>query len=410
MNVLPEEIAVVDQNLHPVRRLTRMKGSGDFSEADFDRLIVEHVESIAGALRSAGLIDEGCTLRVLAQTNQVANIDVLLAEVDGEELRRLVLVETKLFRNPEAKREVLAQILDYAKKLQFDVGVEEIVAKVDEPTRTWLNRHPERLQALKARGDFLLLICGDRIQPDLVEIAKPMLDHRNHVVSRVELALVSLALYEGDGSIVLVPNLVGAVVCAERDLCIEVTVRSHTGELPTVKAQVLEQAFAEARTAGPRRVRRSWTREAFLEQAAQGSAEAGEDENYEPALRDLLAFADETEGLSISFGTGRTNATFVISVDDPVSPMSLGAVWSDARIYLYRNVFGGVLGEARSISRVAELLERLGLAEVVDANKKEIWLTGSGPLFDLRKPAELKKFKDWLVEMRDEIRAVGKTG
>jgi hypothetical protein len=42
-----------------------------------------------------------------------------MAEVDPDDrLERLVLVEDKLLRNPEARRKVVAQILEYRQKVQ----------------------------------------------------------------------------------------------------------------------------------------------------------------------------------------------------------------------------------------------------------------------------------------------------
>ena len=96
---------------------------------------------------------------------------------------RLVLVECKLWRNPEARREVVAQLFEYAtllsewtysdlearlKKARRLTGENPIFAAV----RT---AHPELEEAAfvdavnqsLARGDFLLAIAGDGIRSDL---------------------------------------------------------------------------------------------------------------------------------------------------------------------------------------------------------------------------------------------------
>src|SRR5690242_627905 len=44
---------------------------------------------------------------------EIASVDNLFISPNG----RITIVETKLFRSPEATRQVLAQILDYAKRL-----------------------------------------------------------------------------------------------------------------------------------------------------------------------------------------------------------------------------------------------------------------------------------------------------
>ena len=43
----------------------------------------------------------------------VGPLDILMVSPNGE----LTIIETKLWRNPKARREVVAQILDYAKEL-----------------------------------------------------------------------------------------------------------------------------------------------------------------------------------------------------------------------------------------------------------------------------------------------------
>lgn len=110
-------------------------------------------------------------------------IDVLYATADGS----LCLVETKLWRNPEAHRTVLAQLLDYAKALTR-LDFSEFRACVQEAASR--NGHAANLDGMITRslggsgfnsvdfeanvrralasGDFLLLIVGDRIRPEVV--------------------------------------------------------------------------------------------------------------------------------------------------------------------------------------------------------------------------------------------------
>ena len=98
-----------------------------------------------------------------------------------------VLVECKLWRNPEARREVVSQILDYAKELtrwsssdvQREVSrrlkrdgnpllekVREIDPEVDEI------KFNDALTANLRRGRFLLLIVGDGIREGVEAIAE----------------------------------------------------------------------------------------------------------------------------------------------------------------------------------------------------------------------------------------------
>ena len=96
---------------------------------------------------------------------------------------RPVLLECKLWRNPQARREVIAQILDYASVLRaFTYGDLQVRVK-DRLGTTGANpifdlvrkRYPDTEEArfvdglsrsLKA-GDFLLVVAGDGIHTDL---------------------------------------------------------------------------------------------------------------------------------------------------------------------------------------------------------------------------------------------------
>lgn len=156
---------------------------------------------------------------------------MLLAEVDAEsqEFRRLVLVEDKLLRNPEARRQVLGQLLDYAHKMQTELDGEALEERLPREQQGWIAENQERIAASLRMGEFLLLVCGDRIHPRVVALAQPLMNRATWATSLFELGLVSLALYSDGESLLLLPNVVGAVARSTRELTIEVTVRSADG-------------------------------------------------------------------------------------------------------------------------------------------------------------------------------------
>lgn len=98
--------------------------------------------------------------------------DILFVTPAGQ----LVLVETKLWRNPEARREVVGQLLDYAKQLttwSYDVLDQKASMAAKAPRghllRCVKTAFPETdevafvdgvARSLKI-GDFLLLVIGD---------------------------------------------------------------------------------------------------------------------------------------------------------------------------------------------------------------------------------------------------------
>ena len=136
-------------------------------------------------------------------------------------LGRLTLAEFKLWRNPQARREVIGQILDYAKELA-SWNYEDLQREVSRSLKKKGNAlhelvssvHPEVNEAafvdnvsrnLK-RGDFLLLIIGDGIR----EGVKSIVDFvQQHSGLHFNLALVEAALYrDKQDQIIVQPRIV----------------------------------------------------------------------------------------------------------------------------------------------------------------------------------------------------------
>ena len=91
--------------------LTGSAGSGAYDEDWLQKLLFSHPEAIPVAEINdtfSGLIP---ICRELA--TPAGPIDILYATRSG----RIAVLEAKLWRNPEARRKVIGQILDYAKEL-----------------------------------------------------------------------------------------------------------------------------------------------------------------------------------------------------------------------------------------------------------------------------------------------------
>jgi hypothetical protein len=105
---------------------------------------------------------------------------------------RLTIVETKLWKNPEKHRTVVAQIIDYAKEVSewdYDelsnavlktsreinsyakTSLDQIVHSFLEDTGLTLTEFQERVIANLHNGEFLLLIVGDRISANVALLA-----------------------------------------------------------------------------------------------------------------------------------------------------------------------------------------------------------------------------------------------
>lgn len=131
-------------------------------------------------------------------------IDIVYVTPQG----RLVIVETKLWRNPEARRKVIGQILDYAKELaqwsfadlQREVSRRTGI-KGNAPYKLVTKRFPDVDEAhfvdgvshSLSRGDFMLIIAGDGIKRDANAIVQFLQEAGN---LRFVLAMVETAVYK----------------------------------------------------------------------------------------------------------------------------------------------------------------------------------------------------------------------
>ncbi len=135
----------------------------------------------------------------------------------------LVVVETKLWRNPEARRQVVAQIIDYAKELttwnyeNFNEAAKEysksiykkessLVDLVKKEAHDFNERlfHDNLLRNAN-KGKFLLLIVGDGIREGAEEMVEFL---QNFATLQFTLGLVELRVYRlGKEEILIIPDV-----------------------------------------------------------------------------------------------------------------------------------------------------------------------------------------------------------
>ena len=146
---------------------------------------------------------------------------------------RLTLVECKLWRNPESRRKVVAQILDYAKELgQWSYS--DLQRRVSAKTGTHGNvlfelvksKHPELSEHRFAdavtrslrSGRFLLLIAGDGIREEVQALGDLL--NRN-VAMGFSFGMFEMALYGGqDGQLLVQPRAVLRTRLIERTVVV----------------------------------------------------------------------------------------------------------------------------------------------------------------------------------------------
>ena len=174
---------------------------GSLSEATLQNLLFRYPETLPIATIDPAYMGVIPVCKELRTPS--GYVDALFVNPHG----RLVLVEFKLWRNPEARREVIGQILDYAKDLA-SWDYEDLQREVSLNTRRTgnvlfdlvrnvnnvLNENDfvDNVSRHLKRGEFLLLIVGDGIQEGVESIVDFV---QRHSGLHFNLALVEAALY-----------------------------------------------------------------------------------------------------------------------------------------------------------------------------------------------------------------------
>jgi hypothetical protein len=210
------------------------RGSAEsYSEAWLQSLLDEHPEVLPIEQIEPGfgtLIPLCRELPLDIGAGRSGALDNLFATATGG----LVLVETKLWRNPEARRTVVAQAMEYAAAV-FRLGYEELERAV-QSGRKAAGQSVEPLTALVGaragepfdestfidamtlnlrRGRAIVAVVGDGIREDIAPLAELL---QSHAGLRFVFALVELAIYETplSGVRLVQPNILAQTTLIER--------------------------------------------------------------------------------------------------------------------------------------------------------------------------------------------------
>ncbi len=216
--------------------LTGAAGTGAYNEDWLQDLLYKHPQSLPITEINpsfAGLVPICRELLTPA-----GPLDVLYATREG----RLVVLEAKLWRNPEARRKVIGQILDYAKELShwsyetLDAAIRAAVRR-DQGTAKSLfevvsEQHGEldEAQFIDAvsrnlrRGELLLLIAGDGIRENVGAITNFIEDHGT---LHFTFGLIEMAIYQMPNGM----HLVQPRVLARSEVIRRIVVDVRGGEL-----------------------------------------------------------------------------------------------------------------------------------------------------------------------------------
>lgn len=284
-------LLVRSETSEPLKRIELAKrDEGSFDEAWLQRLIHDHPECLP-----IGEIEPGFSTPVsvcMELPTRHGPIDNFLATPDGD----LILVETKLWRNPEARRKVIAQALDYASCL-FEMryeDLEEAALRGDFGDRPHAGRlfdvvvqgesideaaFVDAVNANLRRGRILILVAGDGIRSEAERLVGSL---QSHMGSHFTLALVELAAYSlpGEGGVLVQPRTLVQTCMINRGV---VTVDDRRAEVHEAKTT----AAAETRTGSGRT---TITAEYFFE--AMEAQEAG-------LAKKIQGLLDEMEELGV---------------------------------------------------------------------------------------------------------------
>lgn len=201
-------------NAVPLTSAFPAQGGHGFSEADIQQLIHQHPSCLPIAEIDPLFRDPVPICTELA--TPAGSIDNLMITADGLP----VLVECKLWKNPESRREVVGQILDYAKELtQWSSSdlQREVSRRLKRPGNVMLDLLRDRGHEINEiefndavslnlrRGRILLIIVGDGIRQGVEAIAQYL---QVHAGLQFTLGLVELPVFAmPDGRKLVVPRI-----------------------------------------------------------------------------------------------------------------------------------------------------------------------------------------------------------
>ena len=196
---------------------------GGMDESTLRDLLFQFPESLPIALIDASYSDAVPICRELA--TPAGYVDALFVNSHG----RMTLAEFKLWRNPQARREVIGQILDYAQALarwSYEDLQREVSRALGKKGNVLFELIRENAQDANEaefvdnvarhlkRGEFLLLIVGDGIREGVENIVSFVQQHSG---LHFNLALVEAAVFrDADSRLLVQPRVLSRTEVVRR--------------------------------------------------------------------------------------------------------------------------------------------------------------------------------------------------
>jgi hypothetical protein len=218
-------VVEADGNVSTLMERMSLGRDASYDEKWLQQLIYKHPDSLPFGEIEPGLGRFYSVCMELPTPN--GYVDNLLVSAEGV----LAVVETKLWRNPEARRKVIAQALDYASSI-FAMDYEALEKAVAGAAATdgakpgrILDSIPEEealdevefIDAINAnlrRGRMIVLVAGDGIRTELRSLASTL---QSHAGVRFTFGLVEMAVFRlPDGRHVVHPTTLVKTEMIER--------------------------------------------------------------------------------------------------------------------------------------------------------------------------------------------------
>jgi hypothetical protein len=264
-------------------------------EAWFRDAIFANPELVIGACRAAGVTDDDWYPWAREYFTEVGPVDVLLLSSQG----RVAIVETKLSTNPELRRRVLAQALDYLTHLPdaLETSMPEIPKeKSGDPIAD-----VEDIRESVAQGDILVIIVSDDADPRVTKLSRNLIG--DNLVKEWDLVLVDLALFRTMGTstrrITVVPH-VRSLVLSELRQVVRVVVPDVGGARVQVEHIAPEPVGSE---------RRKWDERQFFESLTVPGVPV-EVQTLATKLRELAT--KHPDSVELVWGSGRRHGSMVL--------------------------------------------------------------------------------------------------
>lgn len=197
----------------------------DFSQTEFHEKFLQELIDGNPQLLPFSEIDSGLVGEFFSFGREIPTqagfIDNLLGDAKGE----IVIVETKLWRNPESRRKVVAQIFDYLKDLtkwnfeKLDATVKEatkksiqqITGQEDIEFQDYIDNVGKNLK----RGKIHLVLVGDGIREEVNELSQIL---KSSSLYDYTLNLIQMKLFQRDHTdeIIVIPHILATAAVIER--------------------------------------------------------------------------------------------------------------------------------------------------------------------------------------------------